>query len=259
MMDQSASENSGTWTPVPATEYAMVLLVDDQVMVAESIRRMVAGQEIDLHYCANPAEAIDVAGRVRPTVILQDLVMPGVDGLTLVRQYRANQLTKDIPIIVLSSKEDPAVKREAFVAGANDYLVKPSDRIELVARIRHHSRARMNQIQRDEALHGLRESQRRLVDSNTALMSLNQDLEELRRTRSEFLASVSLKIRASTDDIMEMTTILLESAPTSEQIDAIESIRRSGGGLLSIINDLFDFSKVEPGDLCHEPSHETVG
>jgi PleD family two-component response regulator len=243
-MDESTSENSGAGPNVPANDYAMVLLVDDQAMVAESIRRMVAGQEIDLHYCANPAEALDLAGRVRPTVILQDLVMPGVDGLTLVRQYRANRLTRDIPIIVLSSEEDPAVKREAFLAGANDYVVKPSDRIELVARIRHHSQARMNQLQRDEALRALRESQRRLTDSNTALMSLNHELEEATRTKSEFLATVSLDVRASMDDIMGMTTVLLESAPTSEQLDAIESIRRSGGGLLSIIDDLADFSRV---------------
>jgi PleD family two-component response regulator len=244
-MDESASEDSGAVAPASTNEYTMVLLVDDQAIVAESIRRMVAGQEIDLHYCANPAEAIDVAERVRPTVILQDLVMAGVDGLTLVRQYRANRLTRDIPIIVLSSKEDPAVKREAFVAGANDYLVKPSDRIELIARIRHHSQARMNQVQRDEALRALRESQRRLTDGNTALMSLNLELEEATRAKSEFLATVNLHVRASMDDIMGMTTALLEAAPTNTQVDAIESIRRSAGGLLSIIDELFNFSKVE--------------
>jgi PleD family two-component response regulator len=257
MMEKSASENPGAM-PLPTNEYTMVLLVDDQVIVAESIRRMLAGQEIDLHYCANPAEAIDVAGRVRPSVILQDLVMPGVDGLMLVRQYRANRLTRDIPIIVLSSKEDPAVKREAFIAGANDYLVKPSDRIELIARIRHHSQARVNQVQRDEALRALRESQRRLIDSNTALLTLNHELEEAKRTKSEFLATVSLNIRASMDDILAVTTVLLETVRTNEQIDAIESIRRSGGGLLSIINDLSNFSEVESGDLCDDASPQTV-
>jgi DNA-binding response OmpR family regulator len=252
MMHESAPEKSEEPTRLPTNEYAMVLLVDDQVIVAEAIRRMLAGQDIDLHYCANPAEAIDLAGRVKPTVILQDLVMPGVDGLALVRQYRAHRLTRDIPIIVLSSKEDPAVKREAFVAGANDYLVKPSDRIELVARIRHHSQARTNQLQRDEAHRALRESQRRLIDGNTALMSLNQELEDAKGTKSAFLATVSLNIRAAMDDIMGMTTVLLEGAPTKKQIDTIESIRRSCGGLLSIINDLRNFSKVESDDVTDE-------
>ena len=47
--------------------------------------------------------------------------MPGLDGLTLVREYRNNPATQDIPIIVLSTKEDPLVKSAAFAAGANDY------------------------------------------------------------------------------------------------------------------------------------------
>jgi two-component system chemotaxis family response regulator WspR len=72
-------------------------------------------------------------------VILQDLVMPGTDGLTLVRRYRENAATRDIPIIVLSTKEEPTMKSAAFAAGANDYLVKLPDSIELIARIRYHS------------------------------------------------------------------------------------------------------------------------
>jgi two-component system, sensor histidine kinase len=254
MIDEIVPESSDESTLVATNDYAMVLLVDDQVIVAEAMRRMLAGQDIDLHYCANPAEAIDVAGRVRPTVILQDLVMPGADGLTLVRQYRAHRVTRDIPIIVLSSKEDPAVKRQAFAAGANDYLVKPSDRIELVTRIRHHSHARTNQLQRDEAHRALRESQRRLIDSNTALMALNQELEAAKDAQSASLTTLSLNIRAAMDDILAMTTALLETARTDEQIDSIESIRRSCGGLLSIVNDLANLSNVESDDVNDEAS-----
>jgi two-component system chemotaxis family response regulator WspR len=151
----------------------MVLLVDDQAIIGEAIRRALVNQpNIDFHYCANPAEAITVAEQIGPTVILQDLIMPGVDGLTLVRQYRANPVTKDIPIIVLSTKEEPAVKSEAFTAGANDYPVKLPDRIELIARIRHHSKAYLNQLQRDESYRALRESQRQLMEINIELRRL---------------------------------------------------------------------------------------
>ena len=83
-------------------EYAvMVLLVDDQAMVGEAIRRALANQpNIDFHYCANPTDALRIAGQIKPTVILQDLVMPGVDGLTLVRQYRADARTRSCKITV---------------------------------------------------------------------------------------------------------------------------------------------------------------
>jgi len=86
---------------------AMVLLVDDQLMVAEAVRRALSGEpDIEFHFCADPARAISVAEQISPTVILQDLVMPGADGLTLVREYRARAATENIPVIVLSSQEE---------------------------------------------------------------------------------------------------------------------------------------------------------
>lgn len=151
----------------------MVLLVDDQAMVGEAVRRALSHQiNIDFHYCAHSDLAIEAAQRTRPTVILQDLVMPGIDGLTLVRQYRANPATRNVPIIVLSTREDATVKSAAFTAGANDYLVKLPDTIELVARIRYHSRSYVNLLQRDEAYRALRQSQQQLLETNLELQRL---------------------------------------------------------------------------------------
>ena len=75
-----------------------VLLVDDQPIIAEGIRRMLeAEKDIEFYFCEDPSKAIDTAIDVDATVILQDLIMPEVDGMTLVRFYRANHSTKDIP------------------------------------------------------------------------------------------------------------------------------------------------------------------
>jgi two-component system chemotaxis family response regulator WspR len=159
---------------LPASESrTMVLLVDDQAMVAEAVRRLLLSlPDIDFHYCADGADAIKQANSIKPTVILQDLVMPTIDGLELVRLYRANPSTAETPIIVLSSEEDPRIKSNAFALGANDYLVKLPDKIELIARIRYHSRAYRNRIQRDEAFGALRESQRQLMEANLELQRL---------------------------------------------------------------------------------------
>jgi two-component system, chemotaxis family, response regulator WspR len=151
-----------------------VLLVDDQAMVGEMIRRALANQpNLVFHYCSEAGDAMAYAERIHPTVILQDLLLPDVDGLTLVRQYRDNPVTRDVPIIVLSSKEEPVVKSEAFKQGATDYLVKLPDPIELVARIRHHSKAYLHQIQRNQAYRALHESQEQLVLMNIELQRLN--------------------------------------------------------------------------------------
>jgi sigma-B regulation protein RsbU (phosphoserine phosphatase) len=141
-----------------------VLLVDDQAIVGEMVRRMLEPeQDIIFHYCQDPTEAIKTAARVSPTVILQDLVMPEIDGLTLVKFFRAHKMLKDVPLIVLSSKEEAITKADAFAVGANDYLVKLPDRIELIARIRYHSKGYIALLQRNEAYEALFRSQQVLA------------------------------------------------------------------------------------------------
>ena len=150
--------------PVLTEHKVTVLLIDDQPMIGEAVRRMLAGEpDVVFHYCREAAKAIEEAERIKPTVILQDLVMPDIDGLTLVRTVRANDLTRDTPLIVLSTKEEPTVKAEAFTLGANDYIVKLPDRLELLARIRYHSKGYINLLQRNEAYQALLESERRLA------------------------------------------------------------------------------------------------
>lgn len=131
----------------------IVLLIDDQAMIAEAIRRMLAPEaDIAFHYCSDPTQALKAATSYQPTVILQDLVMPQMDGLLLVEFLRSHDTTTHhTPLIVLSSKEDPLIKAKAFELGANDYLVKLPDARELVARIRYHSKAYVNFLKRQEA------------------------------------------------------------------------------------------------------------
>ncbi|HWE84460.1 MAG TPA: fused response regulator/phosphatase [Terracidiphilus sp.] len=148
--------------PIALTEHNIkVLLIDDQRIVGETIRRMLLDiPGLEYKFCADPTAALKDAADFGPTVILQDLVMPGVDGIDMVRSFRANPSTVSIPLIVLSSKEEPTTKAEAFAAGANDYLVKLPDKLELVARIRYHSSAYIHRLQRDEAFAVLEEQQR---------------------------------------------------------------------------------------------------
>ncbi len=174
MANPELSDSEQISSTMSGEHAAVVMLVDDQAMIGEAVRRALMGGQpaIEFHYCADPSLAVRSAENIKPTVILQDLVMPGIDGLTLVRQYRANPITKHIPIIVLSTQEEPTVKSAAFAAGANDYLVKLPDKIELEARIRYHSRAYLNQLQRDEAYRALRASQQQLTAANIELERL---------------------------------------------------------------------------------------
>ncbi|MGV0105913.1 histidine kinase [Nostoc sp. DSM 114160] len=122
-----------------------LLLIDDQVIISEAFRRIVATEtDISLHYTSNPAKAIQDAIAIEPTVIFLDMIMPDIDGLMLLRWFRSHPVTRDVPIVMLSSKEEAKLKAEAFTEGANDYLIKLPDPVELIARIRYHSKAYSN-------------------------------------------------------------------------------------------------------------------
>lgn len=171
-MTEELRTGSGEGGDLP-TYKIRVFLVDDQAMIAEAVRRALVAEDLDFHFCQDPTEAVRIALELKPTVILQDLIMPEIDGLTMVRFYRANPVLAPVPIIVLSTKEEPEIKSKAFAYGANDYLVKLPDKIELIARIRYHSRAYIAQKERDEVFRALEKSQRELAEANQILQRLS--------------------------------------------------------------------------------------
>lgn len=129
-----------------------VLLVDDQMMVAEALRRQLADQaDIELHFCSTADNVLSMIEEVKPTVILQDLVMPDISGIELLKRIRSNSSSLSIPVILLSSNDNAQTKFEAFSAGANDYVVKFPEKIELLGRIRCHSNSYHNLLERNAA------------------------------------------------------------------------------------------------------------
>jgi signal transduction histidine kinase len=148
-----------------------VLLIDDesfaQDIIAHGLRACVGHQ---LMYESSPERAVDVARQIDATVVLVDLRMPGgLDGFAVIARLREHPDTQDIPVILLSSEDDPDIKAKAFAVGASDYMVKWPDPRELVARVRHHSGACIARRERDQAFASLRRSQEELAASQSAL------------------------------------------------------------------------------------------
>ena len=243
----------------PAVLTGMVLLIDDQPFVGEAVRRLLADQpDIAFHYCVDPRSAVEVANEISPTVILLDLVMPGVDGLELLRHFRANPSTAETPILVLSTKEDARVKHDAFENGASDYLVKLPDRVELLARVRYHSAACLNQRRRNEIGAALRASQRSLAERVSELQAALDEIEQLQRAKADFYSMVTHDLRNPAGNVRVATKMLLDGKGgllTPKQIQLVEIAGTAGEKLLRLITDYLDFAKIDAGYLRLDREH----
>jgi len=112
-----------------------VLLVDD---AKANLDILVEGLKSDhkLSLALNGETALQIAAKMLPDLVLLDIVMPGLDGYEVCRQLRARPETAEVPIMFLSSLEEVQNKTRGFEAGANDYLTKPFDMLEVKARVR---------------------------------------------------------------------------------------------------------------------------
>jgi signal transduction histidine kinase len=152
------------------SSHCSILLIDDEPFAQDIIAHGLQGCERhSLRYLLEADQAVAAATEVDATVVLVDLRMPGLDGFEVTRRLRADRDTEHIPVVLLSSEDDPDIKARAFAAGANDYLVKWPDPRELVARVRYHSGACVARRQRDCAFVSLRHSQEQLAASQSAL------------------------------------------------------------------------------------------
>jgi diguanylate cyclase (GGDEF)-like protein len=121
---------------VTADTGGLVLVVDDDPDIARFIELNLSFEGFDVAVSHDGHDAREQISRRRPDLVLLDVMMPRVDGVELCRQLRADPLTAGIPVIMLTAKGLSADKVVGLTAGADDYVVKPFDTLELVARVR---------------------------------------------------------------------------------------------------------------------------
>ncbi len=113
-----------------------ILVVDDEKIVAGSIERSLRIDGLGVTVANSGVEALKAARRHRPDLMCLDIVMPGMDGLEVCRQLRADPLLADLPILFLTALSSHEDKIAGFRTGADDYLTKPFNVDELLLRIR---------------------------------------------------------------------------------------------------------------------------
>jgi DNA-binding NtrC family response regulator len=134
----------------------LVLIVDDQPTNLAVLGDLLEPAGIQLLSATNAADALRIARKARPHLILLDIVMPGTDGLAVCRQLKTDDALRDIPVIFITGRAEAEARVAGFTAGGVDYIVKPFEAAEVLARVRTHldlARARRELAQRLADLH----------------------------------------------------------------------------------------------------------
>ncbi len=163
---------------VPAeNQHATLLIVDDDAAARDRLRDIFETAQYRVVTANEAASALRVLKGVRCDLVALDLEMPGVDGLALCKLLRAQPTTSKLPIIALSESDDEAHKVQAFTAGADDYITKPSTPGELLSRVSLHVRT----SQREWALIGSNRELRFLSDIGRGLLRAPEPEQLVRR------------------------------------------------------------------------------
>ena len=125
-------------TPGPGDDAGRILLVDDEATNLDILRLTLAGPNYRLFVALTGEDALKVARRVKPLIVLLDVVMPGLDGYETCRRLKADPDTRDAAVIFVSALNDPSDRVRGFEAGAVDFISKPVQGEEVIARVNTH-------------------------------------------------------------------------------------------------------------------------
>jgi two-component system cell cycle response regulator len=171
----------------------VILVADDEPVNLALIKRRLEWEEYRVETAEDGGQAVDVAKRVLPDLIILDVMMPVLDGLQACRLLKEEPSTRDIPVIFLSALDDTDTKVSGLALGANDYISKPFRVEELLARVAVAIRLKRDRDHLQESAEELRRraeaaSEMSMTDALTGLLNryglqraLQRELSEARR------------------------------------------------------------------------------
>lgn len=112
-----------------------ILLVDDTETVLMAEQMMLSGEDFDVFTARNGVEALEMVAELNPDLIFLDIVMPKMNGIETCLRLKENPLTKDIPVVMVTTQGEIEKFNQAFDAGCDDYITKPIDKVELLLKI----------------------------------------------------------------------------------------------------------------------------
>jgi len=222
-----------------------LLIVDDTLINLSILFDFFNDKDFRMLSATNGSTALRRAEQTKPDLILLDIIMPDMDGFEVCRRLKRQADTRDIPVIFMTALSGSQDKIQGFKLGAVDYITKPFEYEEVLARVN-------TQLRLKKQKEMLEIQNQTLSDINLNLRASKRESDQASQAKSLFLANMSHELRTPMNAILGYSEMLIEDMKLNQQEDYCEDlykINQAGQHLLNLINNVLDFSKIEAGKM----------
>lgn len=219
-----------------------ILVVDDTQANLDVLCELLEDEGYTISVAPNGEVALKIVERMRPDLILLDVMMPGINGFEVCRRLKQDEATQDIPVIFITAEYQMDKLVAGFEVGGVDYIAKPFQNEEVLVRVATH--LKIDRLTRE------------LAQKNDDLNLANAQIQEVTERKSRFLSSMAHELRTPLTAIMGYVSNLLDGIGGElgeKQRHTLERVGENSDHLLNVINDLLDLSKIEAGRMDVNP------
>lgn len=209
-------------------DQSRILVVDDDEIIRKLLRRVLERSGFVVDEAGSGEAALQQVEAHNPDLILLDVVMDGIDGFITCRKIKNTEGMDEVPIIFVTGRSDTGSIVEGLDAGGSDYITKPINRHEALARIRNHLKMRV-----------LMKLQREFIDG----------LKKANLAKNRITGIASHDLRNPIASIRGLSEFLAEAGPlTPDQLEIAKTIQTTSDAMLHLVDELLDLSVIESGE-----------
>jgi len=231
---------------------AHILIVEDNAATVELMEAQLQGEGYRVDSVGDGEQALARISETIPDLVLLDIVLPKKNGFEVCEALKSDSSTRSIPVIMVTALDDMESRAKGFALGADDFLSRPVDRSELIARVKAHLRiGRLhNELARESRT--ARESGEQLELQQRVLKSMSTQLMEASHLKYAFIVNMSHALRTPLNVIIGFSEMLqdgLVGELNEKQAKYVENIRGSGRELQQLIANIVDVFKIDTGKV----------